>query len=254
MSTAAKCIRRNESDTLWVTASTTVYSGDPVQLEDGRAGVKAGLETASSGDLMSVDVNGIFDIVSASATLFSKGDEVWWDSSASQAVPASGTLSTSDFYLGIADAAKVNGELAVRVDLNATVALRPIVHEFDCETGVDATEHILVPAVQNSNGLVLELAYGIVTEVFAGGDEDQGIVTIKDTADNVLATLTPSNAGADATGDVVIGTAKLFGGATGDAVKTIAKGVGIKAAVTQATAGAGAAGKMRVYLKLTPLV
>jgi len=253
MSTAAKCIRRACDDTLQVTASTTVYGGDPVVLDDGRAAVKCGLETAVSGDKMSVDTEGVFDVTSASATTFSRGDEVWWDASAAKAVPASTTLDTSDFYLGVADADKASGDLFVRTILNKRVALRPIVYEFDCETTVDSATHVLVPANQNSNGFVVELVYGVVTEVFAGSTQDQGIVTVRDGDGNTIATLTPSDASADAVGDVIIGTSKLLGGATGDAIKTVAAGKSITGTVTQETTGTSKAGKMKVYLKLTPL-
>ena len=251
MSTAAKAIRRCCDEVLKMIAVAITYAGDILQLEDGRAAVKIGLDTTAIGDPMSVETEGIYDIVSASATTFSRGDEVWWDLSALQAVPASGTLDTGDIYLGVADADKVSGDLFVRTILNKKVALRPIVHEF--ATTTDLTSHTLVPANMNSNGFVVELVYAVVTEVFAGATEDQGIVTVKDGDGNTICTLTPTNAGADAVGDVILGTSKLLGGATGDAIKTVAAGKSITAITTQATSGAGAAGKMKVYLKLTPL-
>ncbi len=251
MSTAAKAIRRDCDEVLRVTAVAVTYGGDLLQLEDGRAAVKSGLETAAIGDLMSVDVDGIFDVLSASATTFSRGDEVWWDLSAMQAVKANTALDTGDFYLGIADADKASGDLFVRVILNERVAVRPIVHEF--ATTTDVASVTLVPANENSNGFLVRLVYAIVTEVFAGGTEDQGVVTVKDGDGNTIATLTPTNAGADAVGDVIIGTNKLLGGTTGDAVKTVAAGKSITAIVTQATSGVAAAGKMKVYLDLVPL-
>lgn len=254
MSTACEAIRRDDHDVLRVTASGTTYSGQILRLDDGRAGVKSGLETAASGDTISVDVCGIFDVVSESATTFSKGDEVFWNDSTNYAIPAAASVDGSNLiYLGTADTAKASGETVVRVDLNSRVALRPTVYEFDCEDAVDTTAHTLVSASQNSNGFVVELAYGLVTEVFAGASQDQGIVTVKDSDGTTICTLTPSDGGADAIGDVVIGTSKLVGGATGDAVKTVAAGKGITGTVTQTTTGSGKAGKMKVYLKLTPL-
>ncbi len=254
MSTACEAIRRADDDTLKITASGTTYAGQILQLEDGRAAVKAGLETAASGDIIAVDVCGVFDVLSASGTTFSEGDEVWWDDSASQAVAPSLAVADADFYLGTARAAKVSGDLFVSVDLNKKVAYRPAVYEFDCETGVDSSAHILIPACQNPHGLLILGVYSVVTEQFGGASQDQGIVTIRDTDDNSICTLTPSDSGADAIGDVIVGTNKVLGGTTGDAVKSVAAGKGVKGIVTQACSGSGAAGKQKVYIVATPLV
>jgi predicted RecA/RadA family phage recombinase len=248
MSTACEAIRRNDDAVLKVTASGTVYAGQVLRLEDGRAAVKTGLETAASGDIISVDVEGVFDFLSASATIFSEGDEVVWNDSTNLAIQPSLAVDAA----GVARAAKASGDLFVRVDLNKKVALRPVVFEFDTET--DATEHVLIPASQNPNGLLILAIYGVVTEVFGGASEDQGIVTVKDGDGNSLATLTPTNAGADAIGDVIVGTGKVLGATTGDAIKTVAAGKTVTGIVSQATSGASAAGKMKVYVLATPLV
>lgn len=132
------------------------------------------------------------------------------------------------------------------------ISLDPIVYEFDCETGIDSATHILLPAAANAGGLVIVDGFAIVTEVFGGATEDQGIVTVTDTDANSLFTLTPSNLGADAINDVIVGTS-LPGAVTGDAAKVVAAGKGIEASVTQATSGSGAAGKMKVVLIVRPL-
>jgi len=255
MSTACEAIRRGDECVLKVTASGIVYGGQVLRLEDGRAAVKTGLETAASGDIISVDVEGVFDFLSATGTTFSEGDEVVWNDSTNLAIqPSLAVDAASCFTVGVARAAKVSGDLFVRVDLNRKVALRPVVYEFDCETGVDATEHVLIPAAMNPSGLLILGVYSIVTEVFGGASEDQGIVTIKDGSANTICTLTPTNAGADAAGDVIVGTNKVLGGTTGDAVKTVAAGVTVTGIVSQACSGAGAAGKQKVYILTTPLV
>lgn len=132
------------------------------------------------------------------------------------------------------------------------INLEPIVQEFDCETGVDTAAKTLLYASQNPTGLLIKEIYGRVTEVFGGASEDQGIITVRDTVPNTLATLTPSDAGADAAGDIIVGYAAAAA-STGAATKTVAPGVGIEAIVTQATSGAGAAGKAKVYIAFQPL-
>lgn len=130
--------------------------------------------------------------------------------------------------------------------------LSPIVYEFDTETGVDATAHTLIPASQNPRGLLILGVFGRVTEVFAGASEDQGIVTVQDEDDTAIATLTPTNAGADAVGDIIVGYA-AHAATTGAATKTVAAGKAVEGIVSQATSGAGAAGKMKVYIEAIPL-
>lgn len=130
--------------------------------------------------------------------------------------------------------------------------LVPIVYEFDTETGVDATAHTLVPASQNPRGLLILGVFGRVTEVFGGASEDQGIVTVQDEDDTAIATLTPTNAGADALGDIIVGYS-AYAASTGAATKTVAAGKAVEGIVSQATSGAGAAGKMKVYVVAIPL-
>ncbi len=204
-----------------------------------------------------VRVAGIVGLPAATGVTFALGDEVWWDYSANTAIAASSAI-LEDFYVGRAVIAKVSGELEVKVGLNFPRSsdgqlgrvLQTRIYEFDCETGVDSAAHTLLPAGDNKTGLILLGAYGIVTEQFAG-TEDQGIVTISDSDGNSLGTLTASNAGADALGDVIVGTLKVLGATTGDATGRIAAGKGITGAVTQPTTGS-AAGKMKVFCLVAP--
>lgn len=124
--------------------------------------------------------------------------------------------------------------------------------ELDCETGATPSSGILIPANLNEAGMVIEVAYALVTEVFAGGDEDQGVITLKDTDDTTLnVTFTPTNAGADAVGDIIQpgGSASTaIRGSTGGAAALVPAGKGVKAVVTTPTSGVGPAGKMRVFI------
>lgn len=238
------------------TAAAAVTTGEVMQLSDGRAAIYSGLSGASSGDPIGKQLDGIFTIQKATGDTFAKGDPVFWDASASKAVAADDDLDGSaDFYLGTAHAAAGSSATTVEVDLNAGFQrLRPFVYEFDCETGVDTDNHVLIPASMNPKGLLILGIYGVITEVMAGSSQDQGIVTVRDESNNTIATLTPSDSAADALGDVIVGTSPVLGASTGAAVKTVAAGEFVDAQVTQVTAGGTPAGKMRVYVLARDLV
>ncbi|MBX3396508.1 MAG: hypothetical protein KF841_14195 [Phycisphaerae bacterium] len=129
--------------------------------------------------------------------------------------------------------------------------------ELDCETGVTPTSSVLIPALFNKTSLLVFAVCGVITEVFAGASQDQGIITIQDTDGTPInLTLTPTDAGADALNDIVQeggSSATVVNAATGNLGAVAAAGKGIQAAVTQATSGAGAAGKMKVVLVAVPL-
>lgn len=99
------------------TAATTYSSGEIIKLDDDRAAVVAGLQAKASGDAVTAYTSGVFNVPAASAVTFSKGDAVYWDASEDTAI-AQGSAATGDFYLGLADAAKTDGQTTVAVDLN----------------------------------------------------------------------------------------------------------------------------------------
>lgn len=242
-------------DVLDYTPGSALTAGDVLQLEDGRAAVA--VRDIAAGTAGSVRTRGVNAFLSASGTTFSKGDQAWWDSSANLAIATPGEA--ADFFLGSCEVAKVSGETEVFVRMNECPEFKNgVIHsrviEVDTETGVQAAAQNIVPAAWNKLGLILLAAYGLVTEVFGGASQDQGIVTIEDSDGTDLCTLTPSDGGADAAGDVIVGTAKILGATTGDAVKTVAAGKGVQALVSQATSGAGAAGKMKVFALFASLV
>lgn len=236
------------------TPASAVSGGDITQTGDGAAAIyPTDLAASEQG---SVQVEGIVKIDAASATTWSDGDELWFDSSTEQAVKKSNALDGSaDFRLGVAFGAKVNGTTFGYVRLNAKrPQLDPIVYEFDCDgDNGDTDSHVLIPAEMNPNGLLILGIYAVVTEQMAGSSEDQGVVTVSDESDNALATLTASDAAADAVGDIVVGYAAAAA-TTGDAAVTVAAGEYVDAAVTQQTSGGTPAGKMKVYVHAIPLV
>lgn len=248
---------QGEDGVVEITAAADLASGQILLLDDGRAGVVLGLNAPDSGELAALATEGLFRVKAASGVTFAIGEDVYWDFSADTAINESSAIA-EDFRLGPAIKAKVSGDLEVVVDFNVNPmpwngVRQSRVVEFETTTPTALTT--LIPAAWNKSGLIILAVYALVSEVFAGASQDQGIVTVKDTAGspNTICTLTPSDAGADAAGDVIVGTAKIFGGATGDAVKTVAAGLGVTGQVTQQTSGSGAAGKMKVRVIFAPL-
>ena len=233
------------------TPSVARLSGEILQGSDGKARVvKADLAADEKGAVYKA---GIFDILAASGTTFAIGERVYWDSSASLAI-AAGSCGDADIYLGIAVSAKASGTTRVRIDLNAVVpermafSSRAVSIEHD-----DTDEHILIDAEQNVGGLALIALLGEVTEQPAGSSEDQLIITLYDSDDSAIDTLTTS-ATPDAIGDIIVGATSMFTTATGGIFKKIPAGKGAYAKVTQATAGGTPAGAVTCRVLVCPLI
>lgn len=228
-------------------ATGAIASGEIIQLGDGRVGVYQGLNAAESGDTVSLRTEGVFKILTGEATTFAVGDPVFWDASASLAIAASAALDGSaDIYLGPAVFACSNTQTRVQVDINVPIVMEPFVKEID--TTEAAAEYTLIPAWMNPDGLIIDEIIGVISEVMGGGTEDQGIVTVYDSADTSLATLTPTDAGGDAEKDIIVGYA-LSAATTGDAGLIVPAGLSVYAKTTQLSSGASLAGKMRVVVK-----
>lgn len=201
-------------------------------------------------ELGGLSIAGVFDIakLAPGGPAFAVGAPVFFDLSTRLAAAAP-TINTVRLGICILAAAATDGYVRTLLCPQQTPFPGVIVsppYEFDTET--DVTLRTLIPAAWNTGGLLIIENLGVVTEVFAGAGQDQGIVTIKDTdaVPNTLSTLTPSDAGADAIGDIVRGTNPVLAAATGTAIKTVTAGLGVTGQVTQQVSGAGAAGKMRV--------
>ena len=119
--------------------------------------------------------------------------------------------------------------------------------EFDCADDSSNPTIVLIPASLNKNGLIIKRIWALVTEVFAG-TEDQGIVTVSDESDNSLGTLTASDASGDAVDAIIQGSGNSTEDATGTALTTVAAGEYVDAVVTQQTTGA-CTGKMLVCVE-----
>jgi hypothetical protein len=190
---------------------------------------------------------------------FAVGDTIVWDDSAGLAINLALTgIVTADKEVAICvEAATASQDFVLGMPLQVLDrynVIRPRVVEFDCEADTINTPVTLIPAWMNKHGLVFRAAFGLVTEVFAGATEDQGIITVEDGDGTDICTLTPSNGGADAAGDIVQSDISVWSSATGVAWKTVAAGKSVQAMITQKTSGAGAAGKIKVYVDFVPLL
>lgn len=231
-----------DSDTLDYTTSSAMTAGEVFQWNDGRAAVIK--ETLASGELGAVYMRGLFKFASASATTFSAGDPVYWDYSGNLAITAAGA--TEDFYLGPAVEAKINGQTTVLVDLNAVVP-SVITYPFitsDTETIAhdNTAEHEVLAAAANTGGYYVYSLNAIVKEAMVGSSEDQLIVTLYDSDDTALATLTASDGAADGIGDLIMGTPTFTNATTGNVAAVVAAGKGAYLKVSQATVGGSIAG------------
>lgn len=238
-------------ESLDYTPSGAATAGEVLQLADGRAAVPSNdIAALAKGSLT---IRGVFKVAALTGATWSDGALLYWDASASGAVVKTLALDgDTDFYIGRAVGAKTAGPLFGYVELNAPrPVLDPIVYEFDVADG-DLLDHVLIPAEQNPNGLMILGVWGVVTEKMAGDSEDQGVITVRDEANTTICTLTPSNTAADDIGDIVTGYS-IGDDATGTAGKFVAAGAYVDAATTTKCAGGTPAGKIKVYIHAIPL-
>ena len=97
-------------------ATATIASGEIQCMNDGRAGVRTGLNSAASNDPVGFATEGQFTVTKATSLVFVDGCPVYWDHSANAAVlfPAS----DKDFYLGTCVGDVASTTLTCVVNLN----------------------------------------------------------------------------------------------------------------------------------------
>jgi len=238
-------------------ATVALAGGEIHQLGDGRAAVAGSMKGYAINDIVDALTLGIGRVASASATVFAIGAPVWWDVSANLAVAVPGDA--ADLYLGVAVRAKASGDLSVDLDLNAgnsgsgSLAQRNVfVTGSVLLDHSDVTQHNVVAAGENPNGLIVDSFRGVVTEAPAG-TEDQLIIGLYDEDDTLLSEMTTTDTTPDAAGDWVIGTLTSEVAVTGVVAAVIPAGKGAYVKISQTTTGA-AAGAVRVQAKLSPLI
>lgn len=121
---------------------------------------------------------------------------------------------------------------------------------------IDCTGLNIVPIIhpsENHNGLVIVHAFAVITEAFTG-TEDQGVVTLEDTAgtDSGI-TFTPSDGGADAINDLIpaVGATSIVG-TLGLLMVPIPADKGLQAIVTTVTTDS-AAGIIKIGVICMPI-
>jgi len=116
------------------TPSADVVAGDVLMYLDGRAGVSPC--AILSGELGSLQVEGVAEITKASGVVILAGGQVWWDHSADAAtcVPP---LTDNDFYVGVAIEDVASTATKVRVLLNQKP--HPIIDAHRAGDGFDTT-------------------------------------------------------------------------------------------------------------------
>lgn len=116
----AQALRRYDHHQVPGTAGSALNPGDIVLNVNGTGlvGVVAGLEAVASGAQVTYQVEGVYDVVAASATTFSAGDLIYWDDTNNVAK----TTATGGYQLiGVATKAKVSGELSVKCRINPVI-------------------------------------------------------------------------------------------------------------------------------------
>jgi hypothetical protein len=134
-----------------------------------------------------------------------------------------------------------------------TGGVQPIFNRVSPAIDVDAANLVLlIHPTENQNGLLITDAFALITEVMAGSTQDQGIITLQDTAGTTLGiTFTPTDAAADAVNDKVEGVGTARQAATGVLMVPVPAGLGVQAKVTQPTTGTPA-GAMKVFVTAVP--
>lgn len=111
----AEAVRyQGSSDTLAWTPAAAAYSGEVVQLHDGRAAVLAADTAAGIEGAVSAD--GVFDLTKTTSAIILDGAPVYWDHSANKAAYL--PVNDKDFFVGTAVGDSVAAATTVRVALN----------------------------------------------------------------------------------------------------------------------------------------
>ena len=128
-----------------------------------------------------------------------------------------------------------------------------VFHVMGVVNCVATTSVIILPATFNRNGLTLRSIHGVVSTVMAGSSEDQGVVTLYDSADaSSSLTLTAADGGAAVgTSCAKAGAYDLISmtGGTNDPVIEAAD-VGLYVKSTQLTSGGTPTGAIRVFAEI----
>lgn len=147
-----------------LTLAAAASAGEVRQLPNGLAAVKAGTNSAASGDRVSYKTEGQYTVTKTATQVWIDGAPIWWDHSANAAtcVPA---IDDRDFYLGTAvgDAASADTEGTVNLNVKPAYII-----DTDGVMGGGGGDSVVVltagtPYVYSRGG-VLELAFSATAE------------------------------------------------------------------------------------------
>lgn len=187
---ALEAVYVQDDEILDFTPSGTDLGGRVNFLKDGRAAViVADLDSGKKGAQY---VEGVFDVTSASGTLFSEGEDVYWDDSANLAVNV-GTAAAR--RIGTALAAKISGQLVVRVCLNMAQQGNDSVAIADSSPVSNTVSETIVgtytiPANSLRKGSVLEILAALIATATNATDTFQYRVRLGGIGGTVIADTT----------------------------------------------------------------
>lgn len=166
-------------------------------------------------------------------------------------------VALGNVYAGWIERYEASGYGMIRMAPLGSGGVPPIFNRWtkSIET-VAANIALLIHPTENHNGLLVKHACAMVTETFGGDTQDQGTVTLQDTAGTAIdVTFTASDGGADVVDDVLAPAANkvAIGAATGSLMKPVPAGKGLQAKVTQLTSGASEQGAMKVGVIAVPI-
>lgn len=195
-------------DCLDYTPTSALDGGSVVLLADGRVGVT--LTAIAANVLGSVATEGLFDFDSASATVFTAGEDVFWDATNFLAVPAGNANAT--YRVGRAVAAKVNGATSVRVQINATsgLALRQVITADGTAVTNTTSETVMatfsIPAGALKQGRVIDFFAAAIATSTNGTDTFRYRVRLGGVAGSVVADSTAIDL---ANNDIFVGAGQI---------------------------------------------
>lgn len=106
-----------DHSTLKHVAQSVLFSGQVIQLPDGRAGYVASLKNVPAGDTVAIQVEGIAEVPKTAGIVILDGGDVYWDVSASKAHFRQ-EAGTPDFKIGVAVGDYASSDTLLKVNLN----------------------------------------------------------------------------------------------------------------------------------------
>lgn len=242
----SEAIYRAESDTLDYTPVAAISAGKIVRMPDGRAGVLATDLAASEKGASYTEK--VFDVICAAATVWSDGEEVFWDDTNKLAVVAGNA--NASFRLGVCVGGKSSTSLTtVRVDLNAVsgIAAKTVIVADSSAVSNTVTETVVAtasfPASALKQGNVIAFLAALIATATNSTDTFRGRVRLGGVAGTVVADtgaidLADNDVGV-LRGEITIredGASGTFVAASQSVLKTTAKPIVVQSTAIDTTA------------------